>query len=366
MATPMKTAFVACAAFALFHLTGCGGEPASAARPDAAPPAPAPTSTPTPSPVEAAATTPAAQDPGKKPIPRPRVDYETIKRLFGNDPTADAVDNPPTPAKIALGRALFHAPLGADGKTSCATCHPLSNYGVDGKPVPAGGSRNAPTVWNAFRQFRQGWDGATATVEDLALAHSLQPSGLGLGDEGKLVAAVRGQPELVAGFAAAFGDGDVVSTANYRLGLGAFLRTLATRSRWEAYLDGDQKALGNEELLGLKTFTEVGCTTCHLTRLGGGHMFQKTGLLKPYASSDTGRMQLTGSDADKSFWKVPQLLNVDKTAPYYHDGKIATLEEAVATMADIQLGRKLTPEQQSALVAFLKAMTGPLPADAGK
>jgi cytochrome c peroxidase len=92
-------------------------------------------------------------------------------------------------------------------------------------------------------------------------------------------------------------------------------------------------------------------------------MYQKVGLLKPYATEDTGRMQVSKSEADKYFFKVPTLANVEKTAPYYHDGKIATLEEAVTNMAVIQLNVQLKPEQVTAIVTFLKALTGPLPAE---
>jgi cytochrome c peroxidase len=185
-----------------------------------------------------------------------------------------------------------------------------------------------------------------------------------LTDEVQLVSKINDKPELVASFKQAFpGAGDAVTADNFRRAIGAFERTLVTRSRWDAYLDGDQKALTNDELLGLKTFMDVGCITCHLNRTLGGQMYQKTGLVKPYASTDTGRMQVTDSEADKFFFKVPTLLNIAKTAPYMHDGKIATLAQAVEDMADMQLARKLTPEQTAAIVAFLEALTGPLPAE---
>ncbi len=309
----------------------------------------------------------APQDPPKK-IPRPRIDYATVKRLFGDDPPAPEIDNPSTPAKVALGKLLYHEKrLSAGGDVSCATCHDLAKYGADGKELSAGSGgkaneRTTPSTWNSYRQFRQAWDGRAATIEELVVPHALQPSTLALADEVHLVARIKEKAELVDAFKQAFpGDGDAVTAGNFKLALGAFARTLATKSRWDAYLDGDPKALSNEELLGLKTFIDIGCTTCHLTRTVGGHMYQKLGLLKPYASHDTGRMALTKSEADKSFFKVPSLVNVEKTAPYLHDGKVKTLEEAVTVMADIQVDKKLTPEQLSAIVAFLKTLTGPLP-----
>lgn len=191
----------------------------------------------------------------------------------------------------------------------------------------------------------------------------LNPVEHGVADEAQLVAKMKEKAELVDGFKKAFpGEADPVTVGNFRLAVGAFERTLATKSKWDEYLDGNQRALGNDELFGLKTFIEVGCIQCHMTRLLGGNMYQKNGLLKPYANlEDTGRMEVTKSEADKHFFKVPSLLNVEKTAPYYHDGKVATLEEAIKTMADIQLGKTLTDDQMRGLVAFMKALTGKLP-----
>lgn len=308
------------------------------------------------------------QDPAKKPTPRPRIDFEAVKRMFGNDPSAPAVDNPSTPEKVALGKALYHdTSLSKGGNLSCASCHDLANYGQDGRPTSPGsdgtlGERNSPSTYNAHRQFAQFWDGRAATVEEQSILPVLNPVEHGLADEATLVAKMKAKTELVAAFQAAFpGDADPVTAANFKLAVGAFERTLVTKSRWDDYLNGNQKALTNDELVGLKTFMEVGCITCHMGRLLGGQMYQKVGLLKPYASQDTGRMQVTKSESDKFFFKVPSLANVEKTAPYYHDGKVATLEEAIKTMADMQLGKTLTDDQLRGLVVFLKALTGKLP-----
>lgn len=373
---------VLCSAAALsFFAVSCGGsaraDQASGGQPKPLAPAPAaPTpAVPTPSAQEpakqepsAAATT--APTPAKKPTPAPKIDYAMVTRLFGNDPTSPAVDNPATPEKVALGKALYHEQgLSKNGNLSCASCHDLANYGVDHKATSPGsdgkvGERNTPTTYNAFRQFAQFWDGRAATVEDQALVPVLNPIEHGVADETELVAKIRAKPELVAGFAKAFpGDSDPVTPKNFGLAIGAFERTLVTKSRWDEYLDGNRRALTNEELAGLKTFMDVGCTTCHVNRTLGGHMFQKVGLLRPYPTEDIGRMKVTNSEADKFVFKVPTLLNVDKTAPYYHDGKIATLEEAVKDMAQLQLARDLTDDQIAAIVAFLKSTTGPLPAE---
>ncbi|MCK5942585.1 MAG: c-type cytochrome [Planctomycetes bacterium] len=309
-----------------------------------------------------------AQDPqgtGKEPrrrIRRPRVNVQLVKALFGNDPASAPAKVASTPALVALGRSLYHAEvLSADGGRSCASCHPLGSYGVDGAKSPAGvdGGRNAPTTFNAARHFRQFWDGRAESVEQVAGA-----DGHATADMAAVVARVKADDGLAAGFAKAFaGQDEPVTAENFGHAVGAFQRTLVTKSKWDAYLDGDQKAMSNEELLGLKTFMDVGCTQCHMTRMLGGHTYQKLGVLKPYSGKDTGRMQVTGEESDRYLFKVPSLANVAKTAPYYHDGSIATLAEAVVAMADNQLNKKLKQEQVDAIVAFLEATTGELPKD---
>jgi cytochrome c peroxidase len=375
-----------CSALALLFLAACGGDkpaPAPASNPAPAPTAPSQT-LPAAAPVDASASKtqrepvpePATQNPGKKPMMPVRVNYDLAKVLFGNEPAAPAVDNPSTPEKVALGKALFlEKSLSKDGSVSCASCHDLANYGQDGKATSTGaggkhGERNAPSVYNAARQYKQFWDARADTIEDQALMHVLEPDANGIADEAELVKKIKEKAELVAGFQKAFpGDADAVSAKNFKLAMGAFERTLVTKSRFDAYLDGDQKALSNEEKLGLKIFmgegpnaaTRVACTQCHMSRLVGGNMLQKLGVLKPHGTKDTGRERVTKSEADKFFFKVSSLLNVEKTAPYQHDGKMATLEDGIASMASVQLDKTLPPEEIAAIIAFLKALTGPLP-----
>jgi cytochrome c peroxidase len=346
--------------------------PAAQAPAAAAPTNPAPAAKPNVSPAPAGNEV-AGQDPKpapKKPTPPVRLDMVLVKTFFGSEPMVPAVDNPSTPEKVALGKALYHEQhLSKNGNLSCASCHNLSTYGVDNKPTSPGsdgknGDRNTPTTYNAFRNYAQFWDARATTVEEQSIMPVLNPVEHGIADEAQLVAKIKEKAELVDGFKKAFpGAADPVTADNFKLAIGAFERTLVTKSKFDKFVEGDQKALTNEEKLGLKTFMDTGCTQCHMTRLLGGNMIQKLGVYKPYATEDTGRMKVTGSDADKFMFKVPSLLNIAKTAPYYHDGKIATLEEAVHNMAEIQLGKTLTKEQTDAIVAFLNALTGELPAE---
>ena len=311
----------------------------------------------------------------KKPkrIRRPKIDDNMVKIFFGNETAAPAAPVESTPELVALGKQLYHTEvLSKNGNLSCASCHDLATYGVDNKPTSPGstgenGDRNSPTTYNAFRQYAQFWDGRAKAVEDQSLQPLINPIEHGLADEAEVVTKLKAQAELVEGFQQAFpGNEDPVTAENFGIAVGAFERTLVTRSKWDDYLDGNKRALSNLELLGLKTFMEVNCTQCHLNRTLGGQMPQKLGLLKPYGGEDTGRERVTGNVADKYIFKVPTLLNVAKTAPYYHDGKIKTLREAVTNMADIQLNKKLTDEQTDAIVAFLEALTGPIPEEFAK
>jgi cytochrome c peroxidase len=341
---------------ALLFLTACGGDPKAPA-----------TNPGNPAPSAPKADAPQQPATAKKPAAPVRVDMTMAKQLFGMAPSAPAFDNPPTPEKIALGKQLFHeTSLSKKGNVSCATCHDLANYGQDGKPTSPGsegknGARNTPTVYNAFRQFAQFWDGRAATVEEQSTGPMFNPVEHGIADEAELVAKISAKPELVAAFDKAFPGGNAVSAKNFQLAVGAFERTLVTRSKFEDALDGKAQ-LTNDEKLGLKTFMEVGCQACHMGQLLGGGMYQKLGLIKPYPTKDEGRFEVTKSDADKFMFKVPQLLNVEKTAPYYHDGSIPTLELAVKDMGEYQLGKMLKPEEIASIVTFLKTLTGPLPA----
>ncbi len=278
------------------------------------------------------------------------------------------LENQSTPAKIALGKKLYmESRLSHSGKISCNTCHNLQTYGVDNKPTSAGhegqlGSRNSPTVYNAALHFTQFWDGRAKDVEEQALGPVMNPKEMAMSAEVDVEAVLKGDPRYQKEFAAAFpGDKEPITFKNMGKAIGAFERTLLTPSRFDKFLEGDANALSAQEYKGLQTFRDVGCVACHSGVAVGGQMFQKLGLVKPYATQDLGRYMVTKSESDKYFFKVPSLRNIEKTAPYFHDGSIATLEEAVKLMGEHQLGRALTEEQIKDIVAFLKSLTGELP-----
>lgn len=273
---------------------------------------------------------------------------------------------PAASAELAsLGRDLYHEEQLSTGKNlSCASCHDLNRYGQDGEATSPGstgarGGRNSPTSVNAFRQVAQFWDGRAADVEAQAQGPVLNPIEHGFAEEAEFLAALRAVDGMPERFAAAFpGQEAPITLANFGAAVGAFERTLVTRGRWDEFLDGDDAALTASEKQGLATFVEVGCTACHNGRTVGGGMFQKLGLVEPYETADKGVGDLKGDPAQDYVFKVPMLLNVAETAPYFHDGSVKTLDEAVKIMARHQFGRQLTDQQVASIVTFLKALTG--------
>ena len=283
----------------------------------------------------------------------------------------DSAANPITEEKVALGRMLYYDPRLSKGQdVSCNSCHDLNQYGVDNQPVSDGdkgqkGTRNSPTVYNAAGHFVQFWDGRAPTVEEQAKGPLLNPVEMALPDEKRALAVVNSMPEYVVAFQKAFpGEKHPVTFDNLAKAIGVFERKLITVSRWDKFLGGDQGALSDQEKAGLNQFLEAGCQTCHNGIYVGGSMFQKLGLAKPWDNAkDPGRFTVTKQEADRMVFKVPTLRNVEKTAPYYHDGSITTLDEAVRQMADHQLARTLSKEETGSIVAFLKALTGELPTE---
>jgi cytochrome c peroxidase len=294
-------------------------------------------------------------------------------RMMGVIPDAIPSDsNALTAAKIDLGRMLFYEPrLSRNNDVSCNSCHDLRNYGVDGKRVSTGdksqqGNRNSPTVYNAAGHIAQFWDGRAKDVEEQAKGPVMNPVEMAMASDREVVDRLRSIPGYVKAFQAAFpGEASPVTFDNMALAIGAFERRLTTRaSRWDAFLQGKRDALTSEEMSGHHEFMHGGCATCHNGPYVGGGMFQKLGAGKPWpVASDHGRIAVTKSYVDEMVFKVPSLRNVDRTGPYFHDGKVASLEEAVRLMGEYQLNTHLDETQVRQITAWLKTLTGELPAE---
>ena len=280
-------------------------------------------------------------------------------------------ENPLTPEKIQLGRMLyFDARLSRNGDVSCNSCHDLATYGVDHTAVSTGvegqqGTRNAPSVYNAALHVAQFWDARAPAVEEQAKGPVLNPKEMAMSSPDEVETVLRRIPGYVAAFQAAFpGEAEPVTFDNMGKAIAAFERVLITPSRWDAFLKGDAAALTDNERLGFMAFRQAGCAMCHNGPTIGATSFQQLGRAKPWPDDrDQGRFEVTGNQRDRMVFKVPSLRNVEMTAPYFHDGSVKTLEEAIRMMGEHQLGIQLTDPNIASIAAWLRTLTGELPVE---
>ena len=316
-----------------------------------------PASAPTPAP-EAAPAAPAGPD---RAALRARAN-----EILGSLPDeAVSESNPITDEKIALGRMLYYDPRFSKAQQlSCNSCHSLATAGVDNQPTSLGhrgqrGTRNSPTVYNAAFHIAQFWDGRAPDVEEQAKGPVLNPVEMGMASEAQVISVLNSIPGYLPLFQAAFpGEKDPINYDNFGRAVGAFERRLVTSDRFDAFLEGNDDALSDTEVAGLATFLDTGCTACHMGPTIGGKLYQKLGLVEAYPTKDAGRFEFTKNEADRQFFKVPSLRNIEKTGPWFHDGSITTLDDAIRTMARIQLGKQLDDAQVASIRAFLTTLTG--------
>lgn len=294
-------------------------------------------------------------------------------------------DNPQTEAKVALGRLLYFDPrLSFTGTLSCNSCHDLFSGGDDGQPVSTGalgekGRRSAPTLWNVAFQTIYFWDGRAPSLEAAIEEQLFSRTEMAMPNEATLVARVRAIAAYRARFAEVFGDSGVTAQRIARA-LASYIRTLVTPGGpFDRYLQGDEQAVSAAALRGFKTFVETGCASCHFwvnfsgpvpglaLEMGQGFYelfpnFVGTAYDEKYRLlEDLGRFLVTGDPGHTYMWRVPSLRNVTETAPYFHNGSVATLEEAVRVMAKTQLDKELEAAQLADIVAFLETLTGEFP-----
>lgn len=288
------------------------------------------------------------------------------------------VDNPYLVDKIELGRMLyFDTRLSLSNSISCNSCHNLSTYGVDNNPVSVGfagqlGTRNSPTVLNAALHFSQFWDGRAKDVEEQATGPVMNPVEMGMLHAEVVVERITSIPEYQALFKLAFPDEDQPLTLiNIGKAIGAFERLLLTPGPFDTYLKGDATALNDKEKKGLDLFIRTGCIICHTGPALGARNFQKFGhQVGPYwdytgsPTHDEGLFGVTHNEADKFKFKVPGLLNIARTYPYFHDGSVWDLREANRIIAKTQLKKDLTEEELDLITAWMQSLTGKIPEDA--
>ena len=288
-------------------------------------------------------------------------------RIFSPLPEAMPGSEDDTPERIALGKKLyFEKRLSINDSQSCASCHILDNgaAGVDNLATSPGargekGTRNSPTVLNAGWQDSQFWDGRAEDLVEQAKGPILNPIEMGMPDEKTVEQKIAGISEYQDAFAKAFpGEKPAITYQNIAEAIAAFERTLITPSRFDDFMNGDVDALSETEQRGLKTFIKVDCKSCHDGKLLGGETYEPLGKEHAYENqTDQGMYTLTKDEDDRMFFKVAPLRNVALTAPYFHDGKIKMLDEAVRKMGKLQLDEELSDQQVSDIVSFLKTLT---------
>ncbi|MES2152698.1 MAG: cytochrome c peroxidase [Pseudomonadota bacterium] len=270
------------------------------------------------------------------------------------------------PARVVLGRALFNdRRLSRDGRQNCASCHQLAKGGADSvaRSIGADGKANlfnTPTVYNSIYNFRPSWNGREFPPEH-RFDHLIEGPALFANNWTTVSARLAQDPQLLAQFRDIYGSGPNAATVGDALQ--AFLRVLVTPSRFDRYLRGDAGAITADEKAGYARFKGFGCAACHQGRNVGGNMFQKFGAMRELpgltgSGADLGRYQVTGREADRHVFRVPSLRNVALTAPYFHDGSVATLDEAVEVMFKYQLGRSATARDKELIVQFLRTLSG--------
>ncbi|MDT4328373.1 cytochrome-c peroxidase [Methylomonas sp. MED-D] len=284
-------------------------------------------------------------------------------------------NNPTTAEKVSLGKMLYHDPrLSSTGTVACASCHNTMLGGEDNRPNSMGvngqtGGRSAPTVWNAAFNAVQFWDGRAASLEEQAAGPVTNPIEMGMKSWDDVVARLKTIEGYQDAFEKAFGK-DSISKDNATKAIAAYERTLITpNSAYDKYVEGDTNAMTEQQVRGMKKAVEIGCTSCHSgPAFNGAGMFQKfpvnsNGYFEAqyHFQKDLGRAEVTKSDADKHFWKVPTLRNVALTAPYFHNGSVKTLDRAVWLMAKLQLNKELSDAEVADIVAFLNALSGEFP-----
>lgn len=300
------------------------------------------------------------------------------------------IDTPPTAEKIALGRKLFFDPalLGPGSRLSCNHCHNLAEGGDDNRALSLGqkgkrSRRSAPSLWNIGFQTVLYWDGRASSLEAQTLDHLRDPLIAKARNVGEVVQYLANSAEYRRLFAAAFPGGSAVSGdaavsgEHLAKAMASFERSLlAPDSPFDRFMRGDAHALSESAKRGMQAFNDVGCLACHFgTNFAGPAPGPALGLGDGFyelfpnhlgtryetryrLADDLGRFEYTGDPGEKYMWRVPPLRNIALTAPYFHNGRVNNLPEAVRVMAKTQLQKELSEETVRDIVAFLSSLTG--------
>jgi cytochrome c peroxidase len=275
--------------------------------------------------------------------------------------------------KAELGRALFFDKhLSGNGQLNCASCHGLNTGGVDRLVTATGingqkGPINTPSVYDSVFNIAQFWNGRAADLAGQAAGPVMNPVEMGSHDWNAVAAAVSAEEGYNDRFTAIYGSPDI-NQHTVTDAIAEYEKTLITPdSRFDLYLKGDSHAITAQEKRGYQRFKEIGCSGCHSGIAVGGDAFEILGLEGPYfddrhsplTAADAGRFAFTHAKADLERFKVPNLRNVELTGPYFHDGSVKTLPDAVREMARYQTpDHDISNQDVDDITAFLKTLTG--------
>lgn len=305
----------------------------------------------------------------RAPPPTARAPVAIVADVTGEPITPLPESIPLDARKVALGNRLFHDKrLSRDNSVACANCHVLDKGGVDGRQrsIGIGGQTvavNAPTVFNSGFNFKQFWDGRAESLED-QIDGPVHNAGEMGSSWPEVIGKLKNDAAYVPAFANIYPDG--IQEKNIKDAIATFERALVTpNSRFDKTLRGDRNTMTADELKGYRLFKNYGCIACHQGVNIGGNMFERLGVMGDYfkdrgniVQADLGRFNVTKNEEDKHMFKVPSLRNVALTAPYFHDGSAATLEQAVIIMGKYQLGVVIPASDVALITAFLKTLTG--------
>lgn len=304
-------------------------------------------------------------------VPQQEAAIDESSLFTATDEPIRPVPPPPdlNPEKVALGERLFHDPrLSGDNSVSCAGCHNLSKGGADSSPLSEGvrggvSATNAPTVFNSSFNFRQTWNGRAESLEQQIDGPVNDPQEMG-SSWPEVIAKLKSDPRYVNAFDDLYRHG--IKVENIKDAIATFERTLVTpNSRFDRYLEGDTSALTAQEAEGYQLFKGYGCASCHQGANVGGNTFARLGVMRDYFTNpraiepaDLGRFDVTGREEDKHVFKVPGLRMAALTAPYFHDGSVKTLEQAVDVMGRYQLGVQIPTRDVALIAEFLRTLPG--------
>lgn len=304
---------------------------------------------------------------------------QRAKSPWSQDATAEFKGEPVQPLpltveldmdKVSLGNKLFHERLlSGDNTLNCASCHDLARGGTDQAKVATGirgqqGPINSPTVYNAMYNIAQFWDGRAKDLQEQAAGPVANPIEMGAQWD-EVVEKLKQVTEYQEAFAKLYPE-QGLSKTTVTDAIAVFEQSLVTgNSRFDQYLRGNTAILSSHEIQGYQLF-KTNCASCHLGPALGGLSYEKMGVKRDYfkqrggelTEADNGRFNVTKQEQDRHFFKVPVLRNIELTFPYFHDGSVDNLAEAVQVMGNVQLGKAFTKDEIAQMVAFLQTLTG--------